>query len=473
MTSEEALHLFGQAKTRDRFSLSDMRKLLELLGNPDQTLRFVHIAGTNGKGSVCAMTASILKAAGFCTGLYISPSIDHFNERIQVNGEEIPDDELRRCAERVKNACKTMKLYPIDFVLTTAIAFLYFAQKKCDIVVLEVGLGGALDCTNVIDPPVVSAITHIGLEHTEILGKTREEIAMQKAGIIKRGSAVVACRQSKEVLLVIRQQFKLVNNLTEYDLPPLEEASPDVVAARKVNAISEQTFQEIASGSEQACPSVPPLICTTPSKVQARSRSLDGQTFIYPPFSMQMLTLSLAGSYQIENALVVLEIIHCLREKGYPITDSDVQTGFLSTVWPGRFEVLKKAPPVILDGAHNPNGALALRTSLEVYFPEQKLILVMGVMADKDYTAMVRIMAPLAACFIAEARPSSRALSAEALTAEIRRDFFGPVYTAPSIHNSIELALSKQAEAGLPVIFFGTLHQVAEIRNYFKNHLKN
>lgn len=430
MTYEEAMGLIHGADWKHaKIGLKRMRDLLNILGNPDRKCKYIHIAGTNGKGSAAAMTANILKEAGYKTGLYISPNIGDFNERIQINGNNIPDNQLKAIAAKVKSAILHMDEEPVDFEIITAMAFLYFAEEKCDIVVLEVGLGGRLDATNVIDPPLVSAIMNIGLEHTEILGDTIEKIAGEKAGIIKKDSDVVIYHQSSEAESVFKEKFHEVNR---------EE---------KTN---------------------PTLVTTEPERAELLSRNLTEQKFIYPLFYEDVMTLSLAGNYQIQNALVVLSIIKLLREKhGYNISNEAVKSGLLSTRWPGRFEVIHQNPTVIVDGAHNPNGVGALIKSIDTYFPNTKLIFVVGVMADKDYKSMIKLTNGYAKIYITELpQKYDRALDPKLFAKEIQIETDVPVIPTENINDAMKKAFELSKENNdMPIICFGSLYQVAAIKS--------
>lgn len=428
MNWDEAMGLIHGADWKHtKLGLDRMRELLHELGDPDRKLRFVHIAGTNGKGSACAMTAAILAAAGYKTGLYISPNVGAFNERIQINGEYISDKDLINIAARVKTAVEKLHEEPVDFELITAMAFLYFEEEHCDIVVLEVGMGGRLDATNVIDPPLVSAIMNIGLEHTAVLGNTLGKIAFEKAGIIKRGSEVILFHQTDEVENVVKNKFEEVN-----------------------------TGEDGNS-----------FVITKSDCMKIISRNLDEQVFSYPVIREKPYRLALMGEYQAGNALVVLHIVEALKRQGVSISEAAVDTGLMNVRWPGRFELLNRDPVVIVDGAHNPNGVEALVRSIKTYFPDKKCIFVMGVMADKNYHDMVKLVTPLAESFITELPDNDRALSPEELKREIAKYFSGRVTVAESVSSAVRTAieLSEAAESKLPVICFGSLFQVEGVRH--------
>ena len=289
--------------------LSRTRTLLAALGDPHKKLRFVHVAGTNGKGSTAAMLASCLQAAGYRVGLYTSPFINRFNERIQVNGEQIPDDALVRLVERVRPAADAMADVPTEFEIITALGMLWFAEEKCDIVVLEVGLGGTLDSTNVIDPPECAVITALGMDHVKELGPTIADIAAAKAGIIKPGSPVVS-----------------------YGGVPKADA---VIArvAREQNA---------------------PLTVVDLSRLKVEGGDLDAVTFDFD--GLDGVRLPLIGSYQPKNAALAITALRVLRGRGWNIPDSAIRTGLEQVSWPGRFELLRHSPAFLLDGSHTPTG---------------------------------------------------------------------------------------------------------------------
>mgnify|MGYP004633660297 FL=1 len=426
MDWNEAIALLHGANWKHtKIGLERMRDFMHALGDPQEKLRYVHIAGTNGKGSACVMTQSILTAAGFRTGLYISPHLDQFNERISIDGETISDADLRRLAARVRATAETLGEEPTDFEMITAMAFCYFEEQHCDLVVLEVGMGGRLDATNVISHPEVCAIMHIGLDHTEFLGDTVEQVAAEKAGILKPGADCVLYYQLPDVMDVVQQRFADVN--------------PDAAAR---------------------------LVTTDPTAFTARARTIDGQVFDYR--ARQHLRIQLFGNYQMENAMAVLDIIDCLIRRGLGITENAIRAGLAQATWPGRFEVLSREPLLIVDGAHNPNGVEALVDTIRAYFPNQKINFVMGVMKDKDYHTMLRLIAPYAARFITELPDAHRALRPEQLKSEIRAYFDGPVETADSVTAAVQRAMEIAEGTDVITICFGSLYQVADIRRFFR-----
>lgn len=501
MDWNEAIALLHGANWKHtKIGLERMRDFMHALGDPQEKLRYVHIAGTNGKGSACVMTQSILTAAGFRTGLYISPHLDQFNERLSIDGQMISDADLRRLAARVRAAAETLGEEPTDFEMITALAFCWFEEQHCALVVLEVGMGGRLDATNVISSPEVCAIMHIGLDHTEFLGDTVEKVAAEKAGILKPGADCVLYHQLPGVMDVVRKRFADVNpdtaDTTDAAASPLNANIADSRCASGAAGTTDGAFDMAHSNHAGASTksAAARLVITDPSAFTARARTIDGQVFDYR--NRPELRIKLLGNYQMENAMAVLDIIDCLQHRGWGISEDAIRAGLAQATWPGRFEVLSREPLLIVDGAHNPNGVEALVDTIRAYFPDQKINFVMGVMKDKDYHTMLRLIAPYAACFITELPDAHRALRPEQLKSEIRAYFDGPVETADSVTAAVERAMeiagdsrdtcctgddtvrSETATADDNIdelhmnrrsitICFGSLYQVAEIRNYF------
>ncbi len=402
-----------------RLGLARIEELMTLLGNPQKQLRFIHVAGTNGKGSVCAMLSEILARAGYTTGLYTSPHLFRVNERMKVNGADISDEELTHLAEQVAPVVAQMEDSPTEFERITAMALLYFQKKHCDVVVLEVGLGGRLDSTNVIDAPDAAIITNIALEHTEVLGDTLTKIAGEKSGIIKPGADVILSAQSAEVEAVVRRTCE-----------------------------------------ERGCA----LRVTDPDAEKLNACDLSGQTLDYR--DRKELRLRLLGDYQYKNVSVALDTVDVLNARGYKIPESAVRAGLSEVLWPGRFEVLQQNPLVLVDGAHNPDGVSELVRCLSAYLPHRKMTLVMGVMADKDYADMIRMMAPFATEFVAVTPESERALPAEDLRTKIETLTGVPARCGGDVKSGLALAMSGKDPEDI-VCAFGSLYQVGEIRAYF------
>ena len=389
-------------------------ELLELMGNPQEKLKFVHIAGTNGKGSTTAMTASILQQAGYRVGMFTSPCIYKFNERIQVNGVNIPDEDLAEITEYVKPLAASMEDHPSEFELVSCIGFEYFKRQKCDIVVLEVGMGGALDSTNVIDVPEVAVITNIGLDHTDYLGSTVEEIAQTKAGIIKEGGSAVLYPGQK----------------------PVETVISKICAERNVTL----KLADFAS-------------------LQRVSHSLEGQVFHCG--DRKNLQLPLLGEHQLYNAAVVLAIIDTLIEKGYTISQQNIYEGMACVTWPGRFDIMRKDPLFIVDGGHNPQCIEALVKNIRDYLTNRRVVVLTGVLADKDYGEMFRPVMGLVEQFVCITPPNPRKLEAKQLALHLQEK--GCVATAcDTIAQGVAKAIALADKDGV-VLCFGSLYSIADI----------
>ena len=407
MTADQAIaYIENYTWSTTRLGLGRTKELLQKLGDPQKRLKFVHVAGSNGKGSTCAMLERILRAAGYRTGLYTSPYIQEFCERMRVNGENIPGEALARLTERVKAIADAMDDHPSQFELVTAIAMQYFLEAGCEIVVLEVGMGGALDSTNAIDAPEVAVITNLALEHTEYLGHTLAEIAATKGGIIKRGCSVVAYPNAPEVTAVLERICR------EQDAP-----------------LTWADFDAIRPVAD----------------------SLGGQIFDY--VNQASLHIPLLGAHQLKNAAMALTVIDALRKRGWKITEEAVRRGLASVKWPARFEVLHRSPLFLLDGGHNPQCAEALAGCVEKYLPGLKPVFLMGVLADKDFDAMLETVLRLGRKFICLTPENPRALSADALCEAIRAKG-GEAEAAQDIPDGIRLAL----DTGAPVVAFGSLY---------------
>lgn len=418
MNYKEALeYIDGVSWLGSKPGLDRVSELLELLGDPHKQLKFIHIAGTNGKGSCAAMTAAIMKACGYRTGLFISPYLFRFNERMQINGREIEDDVLADIVTRIQPYADKMEQHPTEFEMMTAAAMLWYAEEKCDIVVLEVGLGGRLDATNVIDCPECAVIMNIGLDHTAYLGDTVELIAAEKGGIIKQGADVVLYDQSRSVENVIR-------------------------------GICDERGAKLHTADF--------------SKIVPEFDSLEGQVFSYKnePYALPLL-----GANQLRNAATVLEIVSVLRNKGWAMDQSDVEHGLYSVSWPGRFEVLSDEPYFIADGGHNPQCAESVAENIKKYFPDTRRVFLVGILADKDFEDVMDILAAVADEFICVTPNSPRALAADAL-AEALRKYGKPVSAVDNIREGVAAAQDAAGSDGM-VCATGSLYMIGEIRDCF------
>lgn len=421
MTYEEALaYIESVAWQGSRPGLTRIAALMEGLGNVQNDLKYIHIAGTNGKGSVSALLSSVLTAAGYRTGLFTSPYITRFNERMQVNGVPISDDTLADIVEQVRPVADAMEDKPTEFELITAAAFLWFAREKCDIVVLETGLGGRLDATNLIAADECAVITNIGLDHTEYLGDTLAQIAWEKACIIKPGAPVVAYDSEEAAMAVIRD-----------------------MAEKQGGSLSVAAFGDIVSLSD----------------------SLDGQTFRYK--NGPELTMSLLGPHQLRNAAAALETVEVLRRRGWNIGDDALTRGFAATRWPARFEVVCRDPIAIVDGAHNPQGVAALCHAVRHYLPGKRIVCLVGVLADKDWQSMMEMLKEVAVDFVVVQPDSPRALSDVALAGYLSdRDHW--VAVADTIATGAAGAEFRAKFMHGAVVACGSLYMMAEVRKYFE-----
>lgn len=396
--------------------LERIRTLLHALGDPQKELKFVHVAGTNGKGSVCAYLASVLRCAGYRVGLCTSPFLEDFRERIQVDGELIPPEVLGELTELARPAAEAMADHPTEFELITAVAMLYFRRCRCDIVVLEVGLGGALDASNVIDVPEAAVITAMGMDHAAILGPTLGDIAAAKAGIIKPGGAVVSFGGCPEADAVIRERCREQGaQLTEVDF----------------------------------------------SRLRVVGTGLDGTDLEFAPYGA--LHVPLVGLYQAKNAAVAVTTVEVLEKRGWEISRRALEQGLASVCWPGRLEVVRRAGPVILrDGAHNAHGMAATVESLRALFPGKKLTILMGVMADKDVEDMLKLLAPIAGQVFTVRPESPRAMPAEELAALVNR-YGVPAVPCAGVAAGLQAA-AQAAGADGAVCALGSLYLVGEVR---------
>ena len=413
---------------QSRYGLERTQELLNRLGRPQDRMKFVHVAGTNGKGSTCAFIESVLRSAGYKTGLFTSPYIITFEERIRVNGENISLDDLRDVTLDVREHAEAMAAesgeHPTEFELMTAVAFEHFARCNCDIAIVEVGLGGRLDSTNIIEAPEVCVITRIGLDHTELLGDTQAAIAAEKAGIIKPGASVVSWPQDDE-------------GATESIRQAAQAAGTEVI---------EPDFSQLS---------------VNPIKDAMRPFDYKGASY----------ATRLLGSYQPSNAALALEAIFALRERGWNISDDELHRGIAETAWPARFEVVSVGPPaVVVDGGHNPQGAIVLAESLKDAFSGKRIVFLMSVLADKDYHAMIRTVAPLGSAWVCVTSPNVlRALSgddlAQAVAQEAKDLGLNPeVQVAPDFGAAMEIAKELAGEDGV-VCAWGSLYSVSLLKS--------
>lgn len=417
MTGQEAVNFIHERAWAGRKpGLSRTFTLLERLGSPHEKLKFVHITGTNGKGSTAAMVSSILTQAGLRTGLYTSPHLWTFHERFQVDGAPISDAMLGQLGELVIKAGEGMEDPPTEFELMTALGLEFFLRMKCDIVVLEVGLGGRLDSTNVIPAPEAAVITNIGLEHTQELGNSRTLIAQEKSGIIKKGCSTVLYHQSGEV---------------------------------------EDVVKEVCRQMES------PLTVTAPQTLEVLESNRDGQTFRYRgkgPYH-----ISLLGPHQLYNAMTALDTIWTLSHRSWKIEEQAVAQGLENAVWPARLELVRRNPDILLDGGHNPQCMAALHDALEELYPGKKMIFLTGVLGDKDYPDMINKILPLAKSFVTITPDSPRALSAQEL-ADYLHGLGVQADACETTEQGIQQALALAGPEDV-VCACGSLYMIGEVRH--------
>ena len=423
MTYQEALDYISAVSSRGSVpGLGRIRTLMEGLGNVQNQVKFVHLAGTNGKGSTSCMLSHVLMEAGYKTGLFVSPHIIRYNERMQINGGHIPDEKLAEIMERVSKVADAMTEAPMEFELIAATAFVWFAEEQCDIVVLETGLGGRLDATNLIETNECAVITNIGIDHTDYLGSTLAEIAYEKACILKEGRPVVAYASDKEALDVIVNYAVSHNN---------------------------------------------PITVTDFAAIEPISADLTGQSFRYKG---KQYRIRLLGAHQQRNAALVLETVEVLRSLGWNITDDSVVSGMAAAQWPARFELLSEDPIVFVDGAHNMQGVESLCAAVQDYLSGRRVVCLTGVLADKDWQAMMQLLQGVATDFVTITPDSPRALTNTAL-AEYLTVQGCTAQTADSVDEAVTRALEKARATDSVVVACGSLYMASEIREFFASYM--
>lgn len=423
MEYSEALSIIHHAtRLGSQLGLERITRLCALLGRPQDRLRFVHVAGTNGKGSTVAMTANILQKAGYKTGMFISPFVLDFRERMQINGEMIPPQELADTLERMLPFIEQMKKEgsePTEFEIVTALGLCWFADRGCDIVVFEVGLGGRFDSTNVIDPPACAAILSISLDHTHILGNTTAEIAFEKCGILKKGSraAIYPCLDDEARAVVER-----------------------ICAERGI------------------VPNFPDL-----SQLEVLESGFDGSRIRYKGVEYH---ISMRGQYQVYNALTVLSICEELRAGGWDIPQEAVQWGLANTHFGGRLEVVRRQPLCMIDGAHNPDAVAQLCRAMDEFFTGRRVVTVMGMLRDKDYEHCIGQVAARSDVFIAAQPDSPRALTAQEV-AEVAARHCRDVRVQPDPMQAARDAAVQAGRDGV-AIACGSLYMIGDCKRAFE-----
>ncbi|MBN8048151.1 bifunctional folylpolyglutamate synthase/dihydrofolate synthase [Paraclostridium bifermentans] len=430
MNYNEALQFIHEShKFGMRLGLDNIKKLLELLGDPQNNLKIIHVAGTNGKGSTCSFISSILKESGYKVGLYTSPFLETFTERIRVNGENICEEEVGKIVSLIKEKIEIMVSegysYPTEFEIVTAMAFYYYNQEKVDFVALEVGLGGRYDATNVIDKPVVSAITSISLDHTGILGDTLAKIAFEKGGIIKEDCPTIVYPQQEEASEVIKN-----------------------ICAEKKSKYIECDFKNIEIKSSNI-------------NSQIYNCNINGK-------ELRDVEIKLIGDHQIKNSIVALNVIEYLNDiKITNISEENIRKGLLETKWPGRIEKISENPMFIIDGAHNEEGAKSLANSIDKYFENKNKILVIGMLEDKDIESVLDLLIPKFNKVITTTPDNPRAIDANKLKEKIER-YNIEVTCEPNIKEAVDYAL-KISNKDDVIISAGSLYMIGNVRTIIVN----
>ena len=423
MTYDEAIkYIHSTSNFFCKPGLDRIKELCSGLGNPQDKLKFIHVGGTNGKGSFCSMMSSVLVENGYKVGLYTSPYVKEFNERMRINGINIPNDILASITEEVKLVADKMTDSPTEFELITALAFKYFLEEKCDVVVLEVGMGGRFDATNLIKEPLLSVITGISIDHTAFLGDTVEKIALEKSGIIKQKSPTLYGGEDKIAEAIITSEAtKMQSELYKTDY-----------SALKINRID-----------------------------------LDGSIFSYK--EKEDVKISLLGSYQAKNACIVLDAIDILNKRGLQISDEAARRGLAMAKWPARFEILGKDPLFIFDGAHNPQGISAAVHSIKSYFGDKKIVIISGVLADKDYNAIADSLAPVALSAYTITPENPRALSAEKYASVLKERYVRAI-PCQNIDSALESAIADAIENNTAICCLGSLYTYEKVTEYLENY---
>lgn len=430
--AEAQAYLEEIGKNGSILGLESIQGLMGELGNVHRKLKLIHVAGTNGKGSVCAMVSSILQEAGFRVGMYTSPAVFERTEQYQVNGAYISHKDFAEVILKVKAACGRMrakgKKQPTVFEVETAAAFVHFYQQHCQLVVLETGMGGETDATNVIDNPLVSVLTSISMDHMKFLGSSLEQIAAVKAGIIKEGGLVVASKP--------RQRR-------------VQEILENTCAERHASLTYAQTEN---AGNIRIC---------------KEGENMGAFCFSYG--ALGQVTLSMPGVYQVQNAVCAIEAIKMLQRAGYVIEDAQIKKGIAKARWEGRFSILCKEPLFIIDGAHNEDAAEKLAETLKRGFTNYKIIYIIGVLADKEHEKMLKIMLPMASQVLTITPDSPRAMDGRALALEAKKYHKNVAY-CQELSDAVRAALDSAKQEKSMILAFGSLSYLKELREALKEN---
>lgn len=421
----EVIQLINTTRGKgDKKDLSRITRLLSEVDNPQDDINVIHVAGTNGKGTTCAYISQTLKSAGFKTGLYTSPHLETIHERISINGVNISTEDLTRLTEKVSPVVarleEEMKQRFYSFEILTTIAFLYFKEQKIDLLVLETGVGGKIDATNVVKKPIVSVITSIGFDHTHVLGNSLEEITRHKAGIVKKNAPVVVGPLKQSLIEVVEE----VSNDLDSELTIVDE-----------------------------------------SNIKLMEHSLAQQTFLYK--DNVEITTKLIGHHQLSNTAVAYEALKIVQRNYPQLTDQLIIEGLYQTNWPGRMQKLYSKPTVILDGAHNEIGVKALRKSIDQYFPNQKITFFAGMMVEKDYKKMFNLLGGVSNKFHLISPDLTRGFNVD----EAVKGLNQAGYAANSVESLGEILsyIENKATEDEIIIIFGSLYLVGDLLNLYHN----
>lgn len=406
-------------KKGSRYGLKTTFELARAVGNPQKRLRFIHIAGTNGKGSVLAFISAVLQAAGYKVGQYVSPAVTDSFEKIQINGKSITREEYCKIGGYILDVCGKKGIDPTLFELETVMSFLYFAKNNCSIVVMETGLGGAEDSTNIVDTVVLSVITSIGIDHIEILGGSIEKIAAAKAGIIKKGVPVCIAENDSDVTEILKTKAEQMGC--------------------KLN---------IAYSSD----------------ILVKKCNIDGSVFDYGGF--KNIEICMPGGYQLKNAALALEAFKALKKLCFDINEDTVRLGMKNARWRCRLEVIGREPLFICDGAHNPHGARALRESIEAFFGGKKPVFILGILKDKDYFGIINELLPVMGSVFAITPPNERGLDGQVIKSILNEK--GIECECADIRNAVDLAIKRADKNGV-VVACGSLSYLGEVLKYGKS----
>ena len=425
MNYKEAIeYIHSTYKFGSKLGLDNIRFLLNLMGNPQESTRFIHVAGTNGKGSTSTFLSNILMEEGYMVGLFTSPYLEVFNERIRLNGINIENADLATVTAFVKEQVDKMLAlgmpHPTEFEIVTAIAMEFYKRKKVDYVILEVGMGGRLDSTNIIQKPLVSVITPIALDHTDYLGDTLGEIAYEKAGIIKKKSLVVAAPQEDEAI--------------------------DVITKRSEDLKSE-------------------LVVADYTRIKNVRQHKNGSTFniTIDEETLENVEIHMIGDHQVENASLALTVVsHLNRKYNMIISETSQREGLKKSRWPGRMEMIVDSPMVMIDGAHNLHGAKKLKENIERLFGNVKINAVVGILGDKDVSAILSQMMPLCDKVFVTTPNNPRAMKAEDLYSQVSK-LHDNVHLTASLENAVDSAIDEAGE-GILTLFFGSLYMIGDVR---------